>query len=579
MFQESSKYQGVIENLCQISNLGAMQKLSIPQMAIVGDQSSGKSSVLEALTKLPFPSGKNMCTGFATQVNMRRDSALQEDKLTARIKGEDQFNERYQTAASPSIFKKVFEDAIAVLIRDKIQVSEKVLEITLSGPSQSPLTLVDLPGFINTTKNNQHPSLPTTIETINGRYIKDPRIIILAVVQASIDLEMSTSLSFAGKDEHDPKKERTIPIVTKPDQIMDGMHSEWIDVIQNKVKTMKLGYLVMRNTSSKISWDEARQDEEEFFKMDPWNALPAASRDKLFEAILDLQPQLDHLMDGKYGYDYISKFNEERMSSSGDRPHFIRSTLIKFYGDYSSEMRRSLAPDFYVKMQIQIARYKDDDLPLPHYMSLNTFKNIVKAHYLPFWKSVTTVNMEKIHRQLSDDIRGFLENAAATDTSELFIRVFDRFCRLQEGKIRQGIEEIFSDESSPSCLAVVSGPAIQSSKSGGQDSSKLGISDCSQQQPQEKQRASADEVEWLTGEAMAECLKVYIKNTVEHIIDKVQMQTIERYMIKTIKDYFHMMYKVGDEDLKWMIESPVLAKRRQDLKENITEVETIFYCL
>jgi GTPase SAR1 family protein len=46
--------------------------VDLPQLVVVGDQSSGKSSVLEALTNLPFPRESGLCTRFATQIIFRR---------------------------------------------------------------------------------------------------------------------------------------------------------------------------------------------------------------------------------------------------------------------------------------------------------------------------------------------------------------------------------------------------------------------------------------------------------------------------------------------------------------------------
>lgn len=46
--------------------------VDLPQIVVVGDQSSGKSSVLEGLTRLPFPRDSGLCTRFATQITFRR---------------------------------------------------------------------------------------------------------------------------------------------------------------------------------------------------------------------------------------------------------------------------------------------------------------------------------------------------------------------------------------------------------------------------------------------------------------------------------------------------------------------------
>lgn len=59
--------------------------ISLPQLVVVGDQSSGKSSVLEGLTQLPFPCDSGLCTRFATQIIFRRVKEYSFRKITASV--------------------------------------------------------------------------------------------------------------------------------------------------------------------------------------------------------------------------------------------------------------------------------------------------------------------------------------------------------------------------------------------------------------------------------------------------------------------------------------------------------------
>ncbi|KAF9577717.1 hypothetical protein BGW38_006893, partial [Lunasporangiospora selenospora] len=378
MLRSDSAYQGVMDKISKIQAYGLTHKLSIPTMAIIGDQSSGKSSVLEAITKLSFPRNKGMCTRFATQVTLRRDHTLQGDVVSARIEGKPDFNERFIIVKPPATFQSVIEEAVALLCTDGRPISEEVLEITVSGPTHPPLIIVDLPGFVRITLDNEAPDLPDTIRRINQKYIQNPRTIILAVVNAENDV--NTSAALAEANQNDPGGERTIPIVTKIDRIENGLHTDWVEVLNNRRKFMRLGYLTMRNAAfeekSSMSWDQAREEEDKVFSSELWSGvdssrkgreavrmrlsnvlyehiskeLPAlkreidtavekskaeleamgapiltneGARDKLFQASMLLQPQVGAFLRADYDYHYIATFKDVPIPESDLDPLFV----------------------------------------------------------------------------------------------------------------------------------------------------------------------------------------------------------------------------------------------------------------
>ncbi|KAF7724041.1 hypothetical protein EC973_001417 [Apophysomyces ossiformis] len=357
---QKPEYQNIIDKINKIRSYGLNKMITIPQIAILGDQSSGKSSVLEAITKLSFPRNIETCTRFATQVSLRHGITSQ---MSAFIDGESEFNKRYQAQNANWDVHAIVTAANKILCANA-EISEKVLEITISGPSLSPLTIIDLPGYINTTIDGQDKAIVQTIRTINTRYIKDNRTIILAVVPANVDLNNIYVLGEA--ERYDQNNERTIPIVTKPDAIEPDLLPNLIQTILNKRKFMKLGYLVMRNSSYKdinMPWEDARRLEEEFFRSSPlWSQVPDANKGrvsvkiflgellynhikkelpflkkdilelvfkyekeidglgspvlsagmaktKYFEFILKLKSSLVAFLDGDYSFDYISQCN------------------------------------------------------------------------------------------------------------------------------------------------------------------------------------------------------------------------------------------------------------------------------
>ena len=260
------------------------------------------------------------------------------------------------------------------------EISDKVLEITISGPTLSPLTIIDLPGYINTTVDGQGKGIVETIRAINTRYVKDIRTIILAVVPANVDLNNIFVLGEA--ERYDPNNERTIPIVTKPDTVEPDLLPNLIQIICNKRKHMNLGYLVMKNSAFKEienSWDVAKEKKEDDFfnssalwrevqdsrkgrvnvekflgellythikkelpslKKDNFDLIngiekeitslglaitsPAAAKIKYFESVMKLQASLKALLEGNYTFGYSSpiqwKSNHQDGKVAAEKP-------------------------------------------------------------------------------------------------------------------------------------------------------------------------------------------------------------------------------------------------------------------
>ncbi|KAF9926654.1 hypothetical protein FBU30_003798 [Linnemannia zychae] len=546
MFDKDSRYQSVIDGFNKVQIHGGIgHKLNIPQMAIIGDQSSnvpvfkkqicsnkrkscivsnlalfpsfiwvvyirihykgGKSSVLEALTKLSFPRDKGMCTRFAILVNLRRNISLQDNVLSAKIEGDDAFNGLYNAVNPKEKFEGAIKDAVSKLCGPKDSVSDRVLELTLSGPDLSPLTVIDLPGFIHTTLDTQDAGLPKLIESINARYIKEPRTIILAVVQASIDLHMSNALKQAKL--YDPEGDRTVPIITKPDRIENGNDVDWVDVVLNKVKKMKHGFLMMRNSANdkmNQSWEEARQEEAKFFETGVWSSVPAdrkgreavrdflgkllyehvskelpalrreidgtldrckkqlvafgtpiadttEAKEKLLEATLTMQPKLIAFLHADYSADYMAMYKSMPISSSNEDDYFVRSSLGRIYEEYRSAMMKECNQIMKSEIKSLIARYKD--VELQGFVSFTTFKNIVKGHYLVAWDRVTREYVNRLHKHITRAIMTFITNTADASSRDVFTHIFSRFSLNQSDKIKATIDDIFEDESSPFTLS------------------------------------------------------------------------------------------------------------------------------
>lgn len=76
-------HPSLLDKIDKLFECNVGHHIALPQLIVVGDQSSGKSSVLQGLTNLPFPRDSGLCTRFATQIIFRRSA---DERVDVRIK-------------------------------------------------------------------------------------------------------------------------------------------------------------------------------------------------------------------------------------------------------------------------------------------------------------------------------------------------------------------------------------------------------------------------------------------------------------------------------------------------------------
>lgn len=276
-----------------------LDNIKLPQIVVVGDQSAGKSSVLEALTGTPFPRESGACTRFATEIRLRRakETKLKVFIIPDKTRG---YNEQARlkqyggdvTGNTP--FDTMMREATE-LIAPRNQpgrfAARDILVVEKCGPDMPLLTLVDLPGLVRVANRDQSENDIQTIEALSDRYMKSSRTIILAVVGANNDYILAPVLKKARQ--FDPTGSRTIGVLAKPDLAEGiGLEDKFIDLVANKdnENNFKLGWFVLLNPGPNERWqgpeDRARR-EAEFFTRGKWAHLPpqmwgvAALRQKL----------------------------------------------------------------------------------------------------------------------------------------------------------------------------------------------------------------------------------------------------------------------------------------------------------
>ncbi|CAG8902290.1 unnamed protein product [Penicillium egyptiacum] len=273
-------------------NIG--EYISLPQLVVVGDQSSGKSSALEGLTKLSFPRDSGLCTRFATQIIFRRDTNLKEREISASIipspdldAGDAERLRAWKASGAEtlggdgfvSMMKEVHEVmGLSSFDNDgKPTFSNNVLCLEICGPDEEHLSVIDVPGiFKNTTPGRTTKNDIAMVRNMVLRYMQNRWSIMLTVVPANVDIATQEIIELAR--EVDPPGERTLRILTKPDLVDKGAEDKVIDLIEDQNASGQLGSVLVRNLGQQQLEDGNvnRDAEEEFFRQTaPWNRLRA----------------------------------------------------------------------------------------------------------------------------------------------------------------------------------------------------------------------------------------------------------------------------------------------------------------
>ncbi|KAF5840381.1 P-loop containing nucleoside triphosphate hydrolase protein [Dunaliella salina] len=131
------------------------------------------------------------------------------------------------------------------------------------------LTLIDLPGIINSTEHPEDTHLIQLIREVVKSYISKPRTVIVAAISCKNDIDNQTVFALA--KEVKEGKQQTLGVLTKADQIEEGCHDGWLAVMQGAKFELELGYFMVRNSTKveldeHIGTEEAARKEEAFFE-------------------------------------------------------------------------------------------------------------------------------------------------------------------------------------------------------------------------------------------------------------------------------------------------------------------------
>lgn len=332
--------------------------IQLPQIVVVGCQSSGKSSVLESLVGRDFlPRGSGIVTRRPLVLQLINVAPMKE-----RLKVENE-SEAKQTAQNiyPGVKaeewgtflhckNQIFTDFNE--IRHEIEsetdrtsgenkgINPEPIYLKIFSPKVLNLTLVDLPGITKVPVGDQPEDIETQVQKMILSFIGNPNSLILAVSPANSDLATSDALKLAR--EVDPDGRQTLLVVSKLDLMDAG--TDALEVLLGRVIPVRLGIIGVVNRSqhdinTQKSLEDSMKDEHAFLQRHyPSLASRAGSRylaktlsRLLMHHIRDCLPEL------KTRVTVLSAQYQAQLNSYGQPVEDHSATLLQIVTKFASD--------------------------------------------------------------------------------------------------------------------------------------------------------------------------------------------------------------------------------------------------
>ncbi|XP_070848763.1 interferon-induced GTP-binding protein Mx-like [Chaetodon trifascialis] len=261
--QYEEKVRPCIDLIDSLRSLGVEKDLALPAIAVIGDQSSGKSSVLEALSGVALPRGSGIVTRCPLELKMKRKKEGEE------WSGKLSYKDHEEEMTDPAVVEKKIREAQDKMAGVGSGISDDLISLEIASPDVPDLTLIDLPGITRVAVNGQPENIGDQIKRLIQRFITKQETISLVVVPCNVDIATTEALKMA--QEVDPDGERSLGILTKPDLVDKGAEGNVVDIVHNEVIHLKKGYMIVRcrgqkEITDKVSLSEAIEREKAFFR-------------------------------------------------------------------------------------------------------------------------------------------------------------------------------------------------------------------------------------------------------------------------------------------------------------------------
>ncbi|KAL6755541.1 P-loop containing nucleoside triphosphate hydrolase protein [Haematococcus lacustris] len=285
--------------LAKLADFGAAHEISYPTIVVCGDQSAGKSSIIQRISGIDLPRSSGTCTRCPMEVRMTlsdgdapwsckikiREWDDGKRKTLSKVSWEDfgaplldkeavgpAVSRAQKAVLNPGKGYASFVDPTSPILADadELGFSRNVVVLEIQGADIS-LSLIDLPGIINSTEKKEDQYLVNMIKDMVKQYIEASQTIIVLAVHALSDIQNQVVYQMAR--EADPHQQRTLGVITKVDVIPPGSHSMWIRMMRGELFPLDLGYYMVVNPNQVdldqgTSHEDAVDKEMRFFETD-----------------------------------------------------------------------------------------------------------------------------------------------------------------------------------------------------------------------------------------------------------------------------------------------------------------------
>ncbi|QDS72112.1 hypothetical protein FKW77_003694 [Venturia effusa] len=377
----------------ELSAYGIDNTVPLPKIVVVGDQSAGKSSLIEAISGINVPRDAGCCTRCPLQIHLKEDRSANARwvcnvtlvrKFTYSPASKNSNNPLYPwvedaTPSSTSFGTVYSKDVLEATIRraqvatlnpDKsphlymssgcaensihVQFSPNIVSLEISAPEIPNLSFYDLPGVISQSRDGRKDTINLVRELVRY-YVAQAHTLILLAVPFESDIDNSKASGLLSEEN---ANDRTIGVLTKPDRLQSDDRAEgWLEVLRGEAFAKGHGYFVVKQPSQHelkkgVTHAEAREQEAMFFKSLDWTSRFAGFEDrlgterlqevlseKLYTLNLQTLPTISERVDVR-----LREINEE-LKTLPDPPANALHVVNKALGDFVHQLRIQIDGD------------------------------------------------------------------------------------------------------------------------------------------------------------------------------------------------------------------------------------------